>query len=245
LNPLEYRYYRSFKFIFPSVTGSTLCGTPPNDVSPVGANGNADGGESFEYVLHTSAIVTTGETGDGSFYLQIINQSNLETVIPDCVLYTGTMGIIINECNNGYLSPDVLITTQTQAMNNNPFQRYRFVGLNPCGPITSYLAEGSVVFPTSVVNTLPFTESGVSVPESSATTCPQFYGSDNTYNNQVTQEGKNSKYLFQVVLTNPDPVEFNMYAYPVTNGIFDLNTQILVLTYESGAVTFSDPNYVF
>lgn len=245
LNPLDYRYYRNFKFIFPSVTGSTLCGTPPNDVSPIGANGNADGGESFEYVLHTSAIVTTGETGDGSFYLQIINQSNLETVIPDCVLYTGTMGIIINECNNGYLSPDVLITTQTQAMNNNPFQRFRVVQLNPCNPVTSYLAEGSVSFPTSVVNTLPFTESGVSVPESSATTCPQFYGYDNTFNNQVTQEGKNGKYLFQVVLTNPVPVEFNMYTYPVTNGVFDLNTQILVLTYVNGVVTFSDPNYVF
>jgi hypothetical protein len=241
-DPTDYRYYRSIEFGIPTASGNTLCGEilGGDTGGSTGTVGNTTD-TALKFQIHVSAVVTTGTMDGLEFYLKIENYGFLESNTFTCST-SPNFGInIINFINNSYYSDDVQFTSQTGAIFESPFTTSRRVYLTSCNPRVSYNIAG--LFDTNLISnaTLPFYSQNESLPEFSSTTCTNFVGMFNTYFPNIVDY---YMYKYRLEIIDSNTVDFNIYAYPIVNGIWQ-NTPILILTYVNGVVTFSDPNYVY
>lgn len=215
-------YYRYFSIVVPLI--------PPTDPDRTCA---ADVGNTVQYGIHTSSVVTTGVT-DNFYFLNI-------------TMPLITLGINFNSCELNCLSSaaDIVNILNNQSTGiSNQFDFYSNIGakkLNPIsgyaklvktlGGVSQYTQTAFIRLTDLVNNTTPMSgDSYTIIPSLSAETCDlSGYLDGGTYLG-VTRYYKNAwRYITTVTLLNTyDIYTTNLSGYSVLIYSYDLNTNTLI-----------------
>jgi hypothetical protein len=126
-DPTDTRYYRAFNLCIPSATGSTFCKRNDLENCPAqncGFVGNGGGGLMQCYIIHPSAIVTTGVTGSNYGIRIVMSKINKNINFDTCVNYCGNhvdaTVTAVNFSSTG-TSNNVSFTSTAPSLLTNPF----------------------------------------------------------------------------------------------------------------------------
>jgi phosphatidylethanolamine-binding protein (PEBP) family uncharacterized protein len=223
-----YRYFHLYIPIIPSTDPFRPCAS---DVSNVG-----------RYRIHTSSIVTTGQTGDFTWMRVTMPRITRNINFTNCELECNTL---INQYVDAINQDSISINNQYNFVSNvgakfiRPFTQYQTCSLYQTGEV--YGQKNPSLYLNSVINeTIPMSGSNYTIiPSLSSTTCDfsSYKATNTTYNPlvpNITYTKDAAKYLVKITNTNHVQLFNN---YPNLDNLliydYDVNTNTVVYSASS------------